>query len=468
MPPFARRFPFLLLNFAVFLATLAGGFGPGLLSLGLSLPFASWALVDRNASLPLDALAWQALAIFVLGGALTSAIGGRLARAVRRAEYAHRALQQEKSRSEAAQRALASSEARFRAAQDASLQPFTILHATRDAAGAIADFTWVYANDAAAHALRREPADLVGNQLLAVLPAHEADLFPLYCRVVESGRPEDRTIHYEADGISCWFRTLAVPLEDGVAVAFLDVTAERRLGEELATRDAYKDHFLAVLAHELRQPLQAITVAARGLQDPSGDRTQVSRVLQRQVQQLSALVNDLNDLTRIKQGRVHFEQRPFDIRDAIDAVAEAFRAVLAQQEVRLIVRIPDQPLLVVGDVSRMQQALANLLQNAGRATPAGGTVWIEACRRGGHVAVCVRDDGAGIEPSLLPKIFSLLVQGRGAGSARLGLGLALVHSIVKRHGGTLQVKSEGAGRGAEFEVLLRARTAADASTAPTR
>ncbi len=454
MPSLARRFPFLLLDYAVFLAILAGGLGPGVLAVAVSVVFVSRSLVLWPPAG--DAPAWLAFAIFVLAGLLTSVIGDRLLRSSRRPRQAHPATPPADAHGDTVQRALAASEARFRAAQNASLQPFTILEATRDAAGAIVDFTWVYANHAATHALGRRPGELEGRRLLHVLPEHGADLFTLYCRVVEHRTPEDKTVEYVADGISRWFRMLAVPLEDGVAAAFLDVTAEKRLGEELAARDAYKDHFLAVLAHELRQPLQAITIAARGLDDPSGDRAQVSRVLQRQVHQLSRLVSDLNDLTRIKQGRVHFEQQTFDVRDVIDAVADAFRAVLAQQEVRLIVRIPDEALPVAGDVARMQQALANLLQNAAHATPSGGTVEIAAHRRGSDIVICVRDDGAGIEPALLPRIFSLFVLKEGHDSARLGVGLALVHSIVARHHGTVEVRSEGPGRGTEFEITLRA------------
>ena len=222
----------------------------------------------------------------------------------------------------------------------------------------------------------------------------------------------------------------------------------------LASRDVSKDHFLSVLAHELRQPLQAITMAARALREPGSDTVQVSGVLDRQIHQLTRLVNDLNDLTRIKEGRVHFEHHAFDVREAVEAAAEAHRDVLAERQVAFAVRVPTAPLRVLGDQARLQQVFSNLLHNAAQATPAGGTVNLEACQDAQQAVIHVRDTGAGIAPDLLPEIFSLFVQDGPAGSAHTGVGLALVQSIVTRHGGTVRVKSNGPGCGAEFEVRL--------------
>jgi signal transduction histidine kinase len=227
----------------------------------------------------------------------------------------------------------------------------------------------------------------------------------------------------------------------------------------LASRDVSKDHFLAVLAHELRQPLQAIGMAATALRAPDTDPALISGVIDRQVQQLTRLVSDLNDLTRIKEGRVLFEQRAFDIRDALEAATEAHRAVLAQRQVQLLLHVADAALPVLGDPARLQQVFSNLLHNAAHATQAGGTVDVVASRDTHHVVIRVRDTGTGIAPERLPEIFSLFVKDGPGGSAHAGVGLALVHSIVTRHGGNVQVRSEGVGRGAEFEVRLPCVTA---------
>ena len=231
----------------------------------------------------------------------------------------------------------------------------------------------------------------------------------------------------------------------------------------LASRDVYKDRFLAVLAHELRQPLQAIGMASRTLREPGANAVQVSGLIDRQVQQLTRLVSDLNDLTRIKEGRVHFEQESFDVRDALGAAAEAHRQMLAERKVRFVVRSADVPLLVLGDPARLQQVFSNLLRNAAQATPAGGVVDVQAERDTREAVIRVRDTGVGIGPDRLPEMFSLFVQDGPADSAHLGVGLALVQSIVARHGGRVQARSDGPGQGAEFEVRLPCEGAAGAA-----
>ena len=222
----------------------------------------------------------------------------------------------------------------------------------------------------------------------------------------------------------------------------------------LASRDVYKDRFLAVLAHELRQPLQAIGMASRALREPATNAVQISGLIDRQVQQLTRLVSDLNDLTRIKEGRVHFEQESFDVRDALDAAAESHREMLAERQVRFVVNVADVPLPVLGDPARLQQVFSNLLRNAAQATPAGGTVDVRAERDAREAVIRVRDTGIGIGSDRLPEMFSLFVQDGPADSAHLGVGLALVQSIVTRHGGRVQARSDGPGQGAEFEVRL--------------
>lgn len=449
------RFPFLLFYGAVILSSLTCGFGGGLLSLAISVLLVTYALLHPVGSLVIsDPATLVALGVFTAIGTITAAGAERLQRALRETEASKRHLEAEMRERQSAQAALAEVEARFRAAQDASLQPFTILEAVRDERQQIVDFRWLYANPAAERTLKTAMPYLVGRRLLEVMPGNRDTLFPLYCEVVVTGQPRDTTLHYDAEGVSGWFRNISVPLGDGVAVAFLDISAEKQLEAELASRDAYKDHFLSVLAHELRQPLQAITVASRALQDPSADRAKVAGIVERQVGQLTRLVADLNDLTRIKQGRLHFEPHPCDLRTIVEAAADGHREVLAGHGVQLRVDVPGCALGVVADATRLQQAVSNLLHNAARATPPGGSITLETARDGDDAVIRVVDTGAGIPCDLLPQIFSLFVLDDRAGAARLGVGLALVHSIVMCHGGAVHVQSDGPGTGAAFEIRL--------------
>ncbi|HKH48173.1 MAG TPA: sensor histidine kinase [Thermoanaerobaculia bacterium] len=235
--------------------------------------------------------------------------------------------------------------------------------------------------------------------------------------------------------------------------------------EALAESDRRKNEFLAMLGHELRNPLGAIANAAHVLQRIGPDDAPARRsveVIQRQIQHLVRLVDDLLDVSRITRGKVELRRERMDLRDAVRHAAETLRPVVEAKDHELRVSLPAEPLPLDADVTRLEQVVGNLLRNAAKYTDAGGRIDLEARSEGQEAVVLVRDNGMGISPELLPRMFDLFIQGEqgldrtGAG---LGIGLTLVRSLVEMHGGRVQARSEGAGRGSEFEVRLPLSTA---------
>jgi PAS domain S-box-containing protein len=239
-----------------------------------------------------------------------------------------------------------------------------------------------------------------------------------------------------------------------------DITDRKEM--EAALREAHlrKDEFLAVLSHELRNPLapmrNGLAVLARAA--PGSEEARRARgALERQVVHLTHLVDDLLDLTRISRGKIQLRREPVDLAELAARTADDHRALLAEARVALEVRIPEGPVAVEGDAVRLAQVLGNLLQNAAKFTPGGGRVSLELEREGRWALLRVRDTGVGIDPAVLPRLFEAFAQAdatldRSRGG--LGLGLALVKRLAELHGGSVSARSDGAGCGAEFEVRL--------------
>ncbi|MDI3285120.1 ATP-binding protein [Polyangium sp. 15x6] len=250
--------------------------------------------------------------------------------------------------------------------------------------------------------------------------------------------------------------------------------AELRHAYEIARdADRRKDEFLALLGHELRNPLSPILTALY-LMRLKGRTAGIERerdVIERQVQHLVSLVDDLLDVSRIMRGKIQLSTRPMEIARVFSQAIELASPLFEQKRHELRVDVPAEGLLVDVDETRMAQVLANLLTNAARYTDAGGHIAVAARREGGEVILSVRDDGSGIPSEMLSVIFDLFVQGaRGADRAGggLGLGLGLVRSLVKLHGGTVSARSDGPGRGSEFEVRLPALSPSRASSPDLR
>lgn len=247
------------------------------------------------------------------------------------------------------------------------------------------------------------------------------------------------------------------------AVEVTDSVLARRKTEELAKQllhtDRSKDEFLAVLGHELRNPLAPILTALHLMRLRAGDSsTERERaVIERQVAHLSRLVDDLLDVSRATMGKIDLRRERLDVATAIARAVELARPLIDARKHQLAVLVPVGALFVDGDVVRLAQVIANLLQNAAKYTDPGGHLEVVARREEAQVVIRVRDDGRGIRPDRLASMFELFVQGdqppdRSEGG--LGIGLTIVRSLVQLHGGTVQARSEGPGRGSEFVIRL--------------
>jgi PAS domain S-box-containing protein len=242
-----------------------------------------------------------------------------------------------------------------------------------------------------------------------------------------------------------------------------------RLYREAQESDRRKEEFLAVLAHELRNPLAPIVNSAeiiRVAQDPATlQRSQV--ILERQARNMKRLVDDLLDVSRITRGKIGLKKQSVELGAIVDHAVETARPLIDEHEVYLTTRV-EPGIRLEADPLRLEQVLTNLLSNAARHTPSGGEVVITARREAGDAVLSVRDSGGGISPDLLPRVFDLFVQGRAPEHGQaggLGIGLTLARGLVELHGGTMHVASEGVGKGSEFTVRLPL-AAAEAATVP--
>jgi CheY-like chemotaxis protein len=266
------------------------------------------------------------------------------------------------------------------------------------------------------------------------------------------------------------FRT-GNPEERKVGVLFNDVSARKEA--EAAQRDAIdtKDQFLATLAHELRNPLAPLQSGIEVLRlvssDPAGNRADSERVLEmmnRQIGHLKHLMDGLLDVSRINRGLVTLHDQRLDLRTVIRQAVASSSSVIYAGDRQVSIDLPAEALPVQGDPDRLVQVVAGLLDNAGKFTEDRGRIGLTAERRGGMVRLSVQDDGLGIDPDMLGKIFAMFSQ---ANTDRhgLGIGLTLVRNLVELHGGTVEAHSRGRGQGSEFVVQLPLRDGDDTEAA---
>ncbi|MGH8666181.1 MAG: hybrid sensor histidine kinase/response regulator [Burkholderiales bacterium] len=298
-------------------------------------------------------------------------------------------------------------------------------------------------------------------------PDHVDRVVASVMRSRESGEVWEDTFPLRGkDGQYQWFLSRAVPIrnERGEIVRWFgtntNVTERIRMEEALKEGDRRKDEFLAVLAHELRNPLAPIRNALHiwrmtARHDPAAER--VSEMMDRQVNHMVRLVDDLMEVSRITRGNIELRTEPVEVAAIIHSAVETSRPLIDAAGHVLTIAIPPEPLVVEGDPIRLAQVLANLLNNAVKYTEPGGRIWLSARREADAVAISVRDTGMGIPSDMLPRVFELFTQvERRANRAQggLGIGLALVKSLAEMHGGRVAVHSDGVGRGCEFVVRL--------------
>ncbi len=257
-----------------------------------------------------------------------------------------------------------------------------------------------------------------------------------------------------------------------------DITDRKRLEqqltqrlEQLAEADVQKNDFLAMLAHELRNPLAPLRNALHLVRPGATPELieQARSMMERQVEHLVRLVDDLLDLSRIVRNKIELRKEPVDLASALTRAVETAQPVIDAHGHRLLISLPQGPVTVQGDLIRLSQVIANLLTNAAKYSDKPGRIWLGVERKGGEALLKVRDEGIGIEPALLPRIFDLFVQAdhslaRSGGG--MGMGLTLVKRLVEMHGGTVSAHSAGTGtgKGSEFVVRLPSAPAAQPGT----
>jgi signal transduction histidine kinase len=253
-----------------------------------------------------------------------------------------------------------------------------------------------------------------------------------------------------------------------------EIVRSREAEESLQDANRRKDEFLAMLSHELRNPLAPIRNAVeviRRLAPPDPKLTMARDVVDRQVSLLARLVEELLDVSRISQGKIALKKEPVDLARVIAHSVETSRPLIDARGQKLKVAVPGAPVWLSADFARLSQVLSNLLNNASKYTGEGGRIELSAAAAEGEATISVRDSGAGIEPQLLDKVFELFVQGERAldrGQGGLGIGLTLVKRLLELHQGRVQAASDGPGKGATFTVTLPCISAVDAQPRAAR
>jgi len=252
---------------------------------------------------------------------------------------------------------------------------------------------------------------------------------------------------------------------DGMAAILQKKEAARGLAErELRAADQRKDEFLAMLAHELRNPLAPISTGAHLLKLLHSDNAQITQtcaIIARQVEHMTGLVDDLLDVSRVTRGLVSLSTQVLDLRKVVDDAAEQIRPLISTRRHTVVLDLPLDAATVKGDHKRLVQVVANLLNNANKYTPEGGRIALRLVQDDGEYVLSVTDDGIGMEPQLVARVFDLFSQAERTpdrSQGGLGLGLALAKSLVELHGGSVRAESAGLGKGSTFTVRLPRHT----------
>lgn len=283
----------------------------------------------------------------------------------------------------------------------------------------------------------------------------------------ETGRAEDERWHLRKDGSRFWASGVVTPLLDengnlqGFAKILRDITDRKRTEEQLAEANQRKDEFLAMLAHELRNPLAPIQNAVQIFKHESAGKLnleEVAGMVERSLSRIVRIVDDLLDVSRITKGKIELRKERLTLQWAVQQAIESVQPLIESRKHDLSVSMPPEEVWVEADPVRIDQIITNLLTNASKYTEPGGKIWLNVERLGNDCVLTVKDNGIGISPEMLPRIFELFVQvdhslERAQGG--LGIGLTLVKRLVEMHGGAVEVHSGGIGEGSEFVVRMR-------------
>ncbi len=379
-----------------------------------------------------------------------------------------------------AEDSLRASEERYRTLFDSIDDGVCVIKILYDGAGKPCDYRFLEVNPS--FAANTGLHDAVGKTVRSLVPAHEQYWFDIYGRVALTGEPV-RFVD-EAAGLGRWYNVYAARVgadgSDKVVVLFTDITERRRtetelrrLADDLAEQDRRKTEFLATLAHELRNPLAPIRSGLQLMRRTKGDPAALARVqdiMDRQLDHLVHLVDDLLDVARITRGQIALKPDWIALEDVVRAAVDTSMPLIEAARHSLDLRLPDAPLRLYADATRLTQVISNLLNNAAKYTPRGGAILLAAERDGDQAAIVVADNGIGIPSASLESVFQMFTQiphPSQHGQGGLGIGLSLVRSLVELHGGNITAASAGIDAGSVFTVRLPlAGTAAQAAPRP--
>jgi PAS domain S-box-containing protein len=384
------------------------------------------------------------------------------------------------TRERTAQAELRYSEERYRTLFEAIDEGICIIEVLFDDAGQPYDYRFVEMNQAFVR--HTGLADAVGKTVLELVPGHDRHWFEVYGKVATTG--EAIRFENEAQALQRWYDVYATRIGESdsrkVAVLFSDISERKRaetelqrLAADLTDADRRKTEFLATLAHELRNPLAPLRSGLQVLRLSAADPAATARVLEvmeRQLGHMVELVDDLLDVARITRGQVELKLARIDMKEVLDAAIETAMPAIEDHCHRLQLQLAGEPMPLSGDATRLTQVLNNLLNNAAKYTPRGGTITLAARREQADIVISVADNGVGIAPESLQEVFGLFNQvgrERDRSQGGLGIGLSLVRRMVELHGGSVTAASAGIGQGSKFTVRLPlADAAADTGAVP--
>jgi PAS domain S-box-containing protein len=356
--------------------------------------------------------------------------------------------------------ALGRSEEKYRNLFNEMDEGFCIVQVIFDEKGAPVDYRFIETNPMFEHQTGLK--SVTGKTVRELLPDIETFWIETYGRIALTGQSQRFVDH--APSMGRWFDVNAFrigsPGMRQVAILFRDFTERKRIEQELQEAAARKDDFLAMLAHELRNPLAPISAGAEFLQLVKLNDSQVretSEIISRQASHMANLIDDLLDVSRVTRGLVELHTAPLEIGQVIADAVEQVNPLIRSRRHHLSLHLPSDTAMVAGDAKRLVQIVANLLNNSAKYTPESGNIALKAEVQDAHVLLEVTDDGIGMEPELVKRVFDLFAQAERSSdrsSGGLGLGLALVKSLVELHGGTVTAASAGAGKGSKFTVRL--------------
>jgi len=358
-----------------------------------------------------------------------------------------------------AEMALQRSEERYRTLFETMTEGLMFNEIICDESGKPCDLRVLEVNQSFEFQTGLKARDIVGRTIMELFPETRPSRFDVFGKVALTGEPA----HFEmwANTLGRCFEISAFQTEPGrIGVIFFDVTGRKRAAETLQETHRRKDEFLAMLAHELRNPLAPICNAVQVLRKI--DRVNPTAnwgydVIDRQVQHMARLLDDLLDTARIMQGKIILKNQRVNLGDVIICAVESCRPFIESKKHRLAISLPAEPLWLEGDALRLEQVLMNLLNNAAKYMQEGGNIRLSVEREGDWALVRVEDSGIGIATELLPHVFDIFIQAdRSLAHAQggLGLGLNLVQRLVDLHGGSVTAASAGPDLGSEFTVRL--------------